>query len=81
MSNIGVGLACFIRKQGKVLTGIRIKEGILSIPGGHLEFGESFEQGGLREIKEECGESMVVRYRRFKKPDGALLKNSNHWAY
>lgn len=26
-----------------------------SIPGGHLELGESFEQGAIREIKEETG--------------------------
>jgi 8-oxo-dGTP diphosphatase len=76
-SNIGVGLACFIRKQGKILTGIRVKESILAIPGGHLDFGESFEQGGLREIREECGDKMVVRYRRFKKPDGALWVSNN----
>jgi 8-oxo-dGTP diphosphatase len=77
-SKIGVGLACFIRKQGKILTGIRAKEKILAIPGGHLEFGESFEQGGLREIGEECGTKMSVRYRRFKKPDGAIWTSNNY---
>lgn len=77
MSSIGVGLACLIRKQNKILTGVRVKENILAIPGGHLDFGESFEQGGLREIREECGDKMVVRYRRFKKPDGALWVSNN----
>ena len=49
-----------ILKGDKVLLGYRVAEsshggGTWCFPGGHLEFGESFKQCALREIKEECG--------------------------
>jgi 8-oxo-dGTP diphosphatase len=68
MNTIRVGVACFISKKcnynvRKVLFGHRIKENILAIPGGHLEFGETFEQGARREIAEECGPNLKVDYK------------------
>jgi ADP-ribose pyrophosphatase YjhB (NUDIX family) len=51
---VGLGVI-LIDKDGKVLIGKR-KGGLAqrySIPGGHLELGETFEQGAIREIKEE----------------------------
>ena len=53
-----VGLGVLIIKDNKVLLGKRISkhgEGTWSPPGGHLEFGESFEDCARRETKEECG--------------------------
>lgn len=53
-----VGVAVFVRKDGKFLMGKRLGshgEGTWTVPGGHLEFGESFEETGVREIKEETG--------------------------
>jgi 8-oxo-dGTP diphosphatase len=39
--------------------------GEYSTPGGHLELGESFEEGALRELREECGPDIVVTAPRF----------------
>lgn len=53
---VGIGVIIF-RNDGKILIGKR-KGGhapYWSIPGGHLELGESFEQAAIREIYEETG--------------------------
>jgi len=53
---VGVGV-CII-KDGKVLMGQRLNshgEGTWSFPGGHLEFGESWEDCAIREVSEETG--------------------------
>jgi 8-oxo-dGTP diphosphatase len=51
-----VGVGVFIFKDRKFLMGRRKGShgsGTWSIPGGHLEFGESFEATAKREVKEE----------------------------
>lgn len=51
-----VGIGVFIFKDGKFLLLQRQAShgaGSWSIPGGHLEFGESFEETARREVKEE----------------------------
>lgn len=53
-----VGLGIMIFKDSKVLLGKRKNAhgaGEYAWPGGHLEFGESFEECARREIKEETG--------------------------
>lgn len=53
-----VGIGVWIRRDGKVLLGLRESkhgEGTWCPPGGHLEYGESLEQCALREVAEECG--------------------------
>jgi len=55
---VRVGLGVLIIKDGKVPLGIRKgshAEKTWSLPGGHLEFGESFEECAIREAKEETG--------------------------
>ncbi|MDO8530160.1 MAG: NUDIX domain-containing protein [bacterium] len=53
-----VGLGVLIFKEGKVLLGQRksaLGMGEYSIPGGHMEYMESFEECARREVKEETG--------------------------
>ncbi len=53
---VRVGIGVFIFKNGKFLLLQRQGshgEGSWSVPGGHLEVGESFEQTAKREVKEE----------------------------
>ena len=53
-----VGVACIVWKDGKFLMGQRRGshgDGTWSVPGGHLEFGETFEDTAVREVMEETG--------------------------
>jgi len=53
-----VGLGVMIIKDGKILLGKRRAEhghGTWCPPGGHLEYGESFEECAARETMEEAG--------------------------
>ena len=53
-----VGVGVLIIKDGKVLLGKRNEEpgkNTWSLPGGKLEFGETFEACAKREVKEETG--------------------------
>lgn len=55
-NNVRVGVGVFIFKDGKFLLLKRQGShgaGTWSVPGGHLEFGESFEDTAHREIEEE----------------------------
>lgn len=53
---VGIGVV-ITNKEGKVLVGKRIGKHApgFSIPGGHLELGESFESCAKREVLEETG--------------------------
>ena len=53
-----VGVGVFIIKNKKILLGKRKNshgEGTWSLPGGHLEFFETFQECAEREVKEETG--------------------------
>jgi 8-oxo-dGTP diphosphatase len=53
-----VSLGVFVRKDNKILLGKRINviySGFWALPGGKLEFGESFEDCVTREVYEETG--------------------------
>lgn len=63
---VGVGFGVMLYREGKILLGKRNDdaekassemhgEGTWTMPGGKLEFGESFEEGALRETQEETG--------------------------
>ncbi len=63
---VGVGFGVMLLKDNKVLLGHRHidpkkadselhGEGTWTMPGGKLEYGESFEEGALREVIEETG--------------------------
>jgi 8-oxo-dGTP diphosphatase len=54
----GVGIGVFVFRNKKFLMGCRKGahgDGTWSVPGGHLEFGESIEEGAKREVQEETG--------------------------
>nr|XP_043613363.1 nudix hydrolase 1-like [Erigeron canadensis] len=53
-----IGVAVILVKGDTVLLGRRrssIGHNTYALPGGHLEFGESFEKCAAREVKEETG--------------------------
>ncbi|KAJ0439914.1 putative hydrolase [Helianthus annuus] len=54
-----VGVSVFILKDNKILFGRRrsvsVGDNTYLLPGGHLEFGESYEECAAREVKEETG--------------------------
>lgn len=63
---VRVGVGAFVFRQGKFLVLKRQGshgEGSWSLPGGHLEFGESPEETSAREVKEETG--MNIKNTRF----------------
>ena len=63
---VGAGFGVMLMRGGKILLGKRHSnpekadsalrgEGTWTMPGGKLEFGESFEEGARREVREETG--------------------------
>jgi len=63
---VGAGFGVILIKRGKILLGKRHPDpnkadsafrsaGEWCLPGGKLEWGESFEEGAIREVKEETG--------------------------
>ena len=53
-----VGMGVLVMRRGRVLLGRRRGshgEGYYAAPGGHIEFGESFEEAARREVREETG--------------------------
>lgn len=58
MNRPSVGIGILVHKDGKLLMGKRVGahgRGTWSVPGGYLEFGESWEACAAREVMEECG--------------------------
>jgi 8-oxo-dGTP diphosphatase len=66
MAKMGIGVGVIILKDGKILLGKRSvnpekassflnAEGTWTLPGGKMNFGESFEDVARREVEEETG--------------------------
>jgi len=62
---MGIGVGVILRKDDCVLLGLRNDnpqiadsdmrlEGTWTLPSGKVRFGESFEEAGIRKVKEEC---------------------------
>jgi 8-oxo-dGTP diphosphatase len=80
MERPGVGLGVYIIKDGKVLLGKRKSahgEGTWCAPGGHLEFGETWEECAQREVKEETG--LSVKNLRFVGLTNDIFDESKHY--
>ncbi|MCR4329057.1 MAG: NUDIX domain-containing protein [Candidatus Roizmanbacteria bacterium] len=66
MSKLQIITACiFLHKDGKVFIGRRSKTksflpGKWELPGGHIEFGETVEEGLRRELREELNMEIIV---------------------
>ena len=57
-NRIKVGVGGLLFKEGKLLFGRRKAElgkGLWGVAGGHVEFGESFSEAFVREVREEVG--------------------------
>lgn len=62
MNRPKIGIGTVVKREGKVLLGLRKNshdEGTWAFPGGHLEFGESPLETAVRETKEETGLSVL----------------------
>jgi len=72
-----VGIAVLVRRNGKTLVGVRLSEngyGSYAFPGGGLEFGESWERCGEREVYEETG--MIVQVVPYKDQPYLFVTNN-----
>lgn len=63
---VGAGFGVILEENGKILMGMRHPDpdkadsafrsaGEWCLPGGKMEWGETFEEGAIREVKEETG--------------------------
>ena len=57
---VGIGVI-IVSSEGKILVGKRkgSHAQYYSIPGGHLELGETFEETAIKEVKEETGLNII----------------------
>ena len=64
--NIAAAVAVIMECQGKILFGVRRHEpqqGMLDLPGGFVDSGETVEEAARRELKEELGIDLpAIRY-------------------
>lgn len=78
MNSPKVGVGVFVWKNGKFLMGKRRGShghDTWSIPGGHLEFGESWEDCAAREVLEETG--MIVKNVQFLAATNDIFPDHN----
>ncbi|MGB4966818.1 MAG: NUDIX domain-containing protein [Candidatus Saccharimonadales bacterium] len=79
-NKVPVGIACFVWRDGKFLIMHRAGThagGVWSVPGGHLEVGESWEETAAREVMEETG--MQVKNIRFLAVTNDIMNLGKHY--
>jgi 8-oxo-dGTP diphosphatase len=79
--NVRVGIACFVWRDGKFLAHQRLGShgtGDWAIPGGHLEFGESWEECAAREVFEET-EMMIKDIRLLATTNDIFTAENKHY--
>lgn len=80
MQRPAVGIGVMVIKDGKVLMTKRKGAhgtGEYAYPGGHMEFGESFEQCAKREVMEETG--LEIKNVRFLRLDNVVKYTGKHY--
>ena len=76
MNRPGVGVGVFIKKQNNFLMVKRHGshgEGTWSVPGGWMEYGETFKETARREVLEEVG--LEIKNIRFGAVTGTVFEN------
>lgn len=76
-----VGIGVFVWRDGKFLMGKRRNahgHGNWSIPGGHLELGESWEECAAREVMEETG-MKIINVRLLAPTNDIFPKENKHY--
>lgn len=76
-----VGIACFVWRDGKFLMGKRggaHGANTWSIPGGHLEFGETWQEAAAREVMEETG-MKVTNIRLLTVTNDVMTSDNKHY--
>jgi len=76
-----VGLATLFIKDGKILLAERRtgkRQGWMNCPGGHLEWGETFDECARREVKEETGIDLL-RCEFLTAANGLALDEDHHY--
>ena len=80
---MGVGCGCIIiNDKDEILlmkrkTGTKLEKGMWSRPGGTLEFGETAEETVKREIKEELGIDIEVKFHDYS--ENIVNEDGKHW--
>ncbi|MCO5547796.1 hypothetical protein L7F22_001248 [Adiantum nelumboides] len=80
---VGVGVLVLDKSQSSVIVGRRrssLGDSKFALPGGHLEFGETWEECAAREVLEETG--LVIHNVRFAGVTNTImLKERRPWHY
>ena len=78
---VRVGVACFVWRNGKFLMQQRFGAhgpGTWSVPGGHLELNESWEEAAAREVMEETGMT-ITNIRFMAATNDIFAKEDKHY--
>lgn len=81
--HVRVGVAVIIRDEnGRILVGRRKGShgaGTWTVPGGHLEFGESVEDCARREVLEETGLELISVSKGFASTNDVFVEEQKHY--